>query len=404
MIYLGIDWAEAHHDVCLLDDAGALLSKARIPEGIEGLASIHDLVGEHTSSPQTVVVGIETDRGLLVQGLVATGYQVYALNPFAVSRYRDRHTVSRAKSDPGDAKVLAELVRTDRQNHRPLAGDSELAEALKVLARTHQTLIWARGRHVNQLRSALREFYPAALAALGTDLASRDALALLSRAPTPEQGQRMSLNQLRSALQRGGRQRGVEARAAELQQALRAPQLQPPPRLAKAYGSSVLAVVRVIGEFNEQITALEAELAEAFEDHPDAEILRSLPGLGVVLGARVLAEFGDDRTRYQDARARRCYAGSAPITRASGTRLVVLARIARNRRLADAVYLWAFCTLTQSPGARAYYRSHRTRGHTHHQALRALANRLVGILHGCLEHRCFYSEAVAWPSAGQVAA
>lgn len=404
MIYLGIDWAEAHHDVCLLDEAGTRLGKARIPDGIEGLASVHELVGAHTSNPEMVVVGIETDRGLLVRGLVATGYQVYALNPFAVSRYRDRHAVSRAKSDAGDAKVLAELVRTDRQNHRPLAGDSELAEAVKVLARTHQTLIWARGRHVNQLRSTLREFYPAALEALGTDLAGRDALALLSRAPTPEQGRQLSLSQLRSVLLRGGRQRGVDARAAELLQRLRAAQLQPPPRLSRAYGSSVLATVGVIRALNEQITGLEAEIAEAFEDHPDAKILRSLPGLGVVLGARVLAEFGDDRTRYKDARARRCYAGSAPITRASGTRTVVLARIARNRRLADALYFWAFCTLTQSPGARAAYKAHRERGHTHHQALRSLANRLVGILHGCLEHGCLYSEAIAWPTSVEAAA
>ena len=404
MIFLGIDWAEAHHDVCLLDEEGNRLGKARVPDGIEGLARIHELVGDHIADPLSVVVGIETDRGLLVQGLVATGYRVYALNPFAVSRYRDRHTVSHAKSDPGDAKVLAELVRTDRQNHRQLAGDSELAEALKILARAHQTLVWARGRHVNQLRSTLREFYPAALEALGTDLAGRDALALLSRAPTPDQGRQLSLNQLRSALSQGGRQRGVQARAAELQLALRAPQLQPPLVLANAYGSSVSATVRVIRELNLQIASLEAELAAAFEDHPDAKILRSLPGLGVVLGARVLAEFGDDRTRYQDARARRCYAGSAPITRASGTRLVVLARIARNRRLADALYLWAFCTLTQSPGARAYYATHRARGHTHHQALRALSNRLVGVLHGCLQHQTVYSEIVAWPTHTQAAA
>lgn len=404
MIYLGIDWAEAHHDVCLLDEEGNRLGKARVPDGIEGLARIHELVGDHIADPLSVVVGIETDRGLLVQGLVATGYRVYALNPYAVSRYRDRHTVSRAKSDPGDAKVLAELVRTDRHNHRQLAGDSELAEALKILARAHQTLVWARGRHVNQLRSTLREFYPAALEAVGTDLAGRDALALLSRAPTPEQGRQLSLNQLRSALSQGGRQRGVQARATELQLALRAPQLQPPLVLASAYGSSVSATVRVIRELNLQIASLEAELAAAFEDHPDAKILRSLPGLGVVLGARVLAEFGDDRTRYQDARARRCYAGSAPITRASGTRLVVLARIARNRRLADALYLWAFCTLTSSPGARAYYAEHRARGHTHHQALRALSNRLVGILHGCLEHQAVYSEIVAWPTRTQAAA
>lgn len=212
MIYLGIDWAEAHHDGCLLDDAGTRLGKARVPDGIEGLARIHELVGEHTADPLTVVVGIETDRGLLVQGLVATGYQVYALNPFAVSRYRDRHTVSHANSDPGDAKVLAELVRTDRQNHRPLAGDSELAEALKILARAHQTLIWTRGRQMNQLRSTLREFYPAALDAVGTDLAGRDALARLSRAPTPEQGRQLSLNQLGQCAEAGwspARRRGT---------------------------------------------------------------------------------------------------------------------------------------------------------------------------------------------------
>ena len=124
----------------------------------------------------------------------------------------------------------------------------------------------------------------------------------------------------------------------------------------------------------------------------------------MVLGARVLAEFGDDRTRYENARARRCYAGSAPITRASGTRLVVLARVARNRCLADALYMWAFCTLTRSAGARACYAPHRARGHTHHQALRALANRLVGILHGCLAHGWPNSETVAWASLGQAVA
>jgi transposase len=130
--------------------------------------------------------------------------------------------------------------------------------------------------------------------------------------------------------------------------------------------------------------------------HPDAEILRSLPGLGLVLGARVLAEFGDAPNRYKDAKRRRCYAGTAPITRASGTRQIVLARVARNRRLADACYLWAFAALTRSPGARALYDRQRRRGATHHQALRALANRLVGILHGCLRHHTTYNETTAW--------
>ena len=138
-----------------------------------------------------------------------------------------------------------------------------------------------------------------------------------------------------------------------------------------------------------------------FGQHPDAEILRSLPGLGIVLGARVLGEFGDDPDRYADSKARKNYAGTAPITRASGKRLTVLARFVRNRRLTDPLVWWAFCSSTCSPGARACYDRHRARGATHQQALRALANRWVGILHGCLRHRACYDELTAWPPASQ---
>ena len=169
-----------------------------------------------------------------------------------------------------------------------------------------------------------------------------------------------------------------------------------PTPVAGAYAHVTSALVGIISELSERISTLEQELTRAFEAHPDAEILRSLPGLGVVLGARVLAEQGDDPARYPNPKARKAYAGTAPITRASGTRQVVLARVARNKRLADACYLWAFAALTRSPGARAYYDQQRHRGATHHQALRALANRLVGILHGCLRHRTSYDEHRAW--------
>jgi transposase len=397
MVFLGIDWAEAHHDLCLLDEQGMLLVKRRIPDGLEGVRRLHDIVAEHAEEPEQVVVGIETDRGLLVQALLVTGYQVYAINPLAVSRYRDRHTTSRAKSDAGDAKLLAELVRTDRHNHRLIAGDSQLAEVIQVLARTQQNLIWTRQRQVNQLRSTLREFYPAALEVFGTDLAGLDAIAILERAPTPAQARSISQAKIVSALRRAGRERSLESKAAEIQACLRAPQLEVSALLAQAYGRSVAALVHLIRQMNLELAALETELQTHFEGHPDAEIYRSLPGLGIVLGARVLAEFGDDRTRFDDAKARKNYAGTAPITRASGTRQVVLARVARNRRLADACYLWAFASLTRSPGARRYYDQLRARAKTHHQALRGLANRLVGILHGCLSHRQPYSEEVAWP-------
>ena len=397
MIFVGIDWAEAHHDVCVLDEVGVVQAKGRVPDGVEGVARLHAMVADHAEDAAEVLVGIETDRGLLVGALVAAGYRVYAVNPFAVSRYRDRHGTSGAKSDPGDAKVLANLVRTDRHNHREVAGDSELAEAVKVLARAHQSLIWTRQRQVSALRSALREFYPAALRAL-PELGTVEACSILGMAPTPERGRRLTLAKVRRSLAASGRTRNLDRRAAEILEALLAPQLEAPPILSEAYGSVVGSLVVVIDGLLHQIARLETELAERFERHPDAEILRSLPGLGLVLGARVLAEFGDDPARYADPKARKNYAGTSPITRASGKRMVVLARVAHNRRLADACYLWAFASLNASPGARRYYDARRTAGKTHHQALRALANRLVGIFHGCLHHRQLHREEVAWPT------
>ena len=183
-----------------------------------------------------MVVGIEIDRGLVVWSLLAAGYEVYAINPMASARYRDRHTTSGAKSDPGDAKVLADLVRTDRHNHRPIAGDSDLAEGVKLLARAHQNAVWSRQRQVNTLRSSLREYYPGALAAFGTDLTSTDALVVLNIAPTPELGRGLSRSKIASALRQGGRQRNIERRAEEIQEALRAEYLEAPVVIAHTHG------------------------------------------------------------------------------------------------------------------------------------------------------------------------
>jgi transposase len=398
LVFVGIDWAEKHHDVCIVGREGEVLAKGRVSDGVEGIAKLHEMVADYVEEPEEAIVGIETDRGLLVGALIAAGYQVFAINPLSVDRYRDRHSTSGAKSDSGDAKVLADIVRTDRHNHRQVAGDSELAEAIKLLARTHQNFVWQRQRHVNRLRSTLREFYPQALEAFGNELASSDVVAVLSIAPTPDLGRRLSRSKIASALKKGGRQKNIQSRAEKIQLALRSEQLQAPQTVSRAYGTITSSLVRLIAGLNEQVADLERELQSSFEDHPDAKILRSLPGLGTVLGARVLAEFGDDRTRYLDARARRNYAGTSPITKASGTRRVVLARFARNERLFDTCYLWAFASLTASPPARAYYDRQRARGKTHNQALRALANRFVAILHGCLRHGQTYDESVAWPA------
>jgi len=404
VIFVGIDWSERHHDVCVMDVEGRVLAKGRVPEGVDGVGRLHEMVAAHAEEPSEVVVGIELDRGLLVGALVAAGYAVHAVNPLSVDRYRDRHRTSGAKSDPGDARVLADLVRTDRHLHREVAGDSELAEAMKVLARAHQGLIWSRQRHLNQLRNALREFYPAALEAFGTDLASVDALAVLDVAPTPTEGRSLSTARIAAALKRGGRRRRITERAEEIKAALRSSQLEAPAVVARAYGEVVRSTVRIVAEMTAQIETLAGDLDASFEGHPDAEILRGLPGLGVVLGARVLAEFGDDPVRYADPKARKNYAGTSPITKASGRSKVALARFARNRRLTDALRMWAFCSLTCSEGARRYYDAHRAKGNTHQRALRSLANRWVGILHGCLKLRERYSEDVAWPTVREAAA
>ncbi|MHA6784619.1 IS110 family RNA-guided transposase [Pseudonocardia saturnea] len=408
-LFVGDDWAEDHHDVELLDDTGKRLGRARLPEGMAGMTRLHELIAEHLDDGEvdgetgmlaagTVVVGIETDRGPWVAALVAAGYEVFAINPMSAARYRERHCTSGAKSDPGDAHVLAEIVRLDRAHHRPVAGDSAQVEGLKMIARTHQTLVWDRTRHIQRLRQALREYFPAALDALAAgrlELTDPDALELLERAGDPDRAARLSRSKIAASLKRA-RRRDVEVRAERIQTALRAPALRQPAALESAYAIVAGTQIRLLSGIIAQLPGLEEVLGEGFGRHPDAEIYTSQPGLGVVLGARVLSEFGDDPHRYRDAKARKNYAGTSPITRASGRRTVVLARYARNKRLGDAVHQWAFCALTSSPGARAYYDSIRARGTGHHAALRQLGNRLVGILHGCLKTRTLYDEPTAW--------
>ena len=394
-VFMGDDWAEDHHDVHLMNEDGKKLASRRLPEGLDGIRGFHELVADHVGDPGEVVVGIETDRGLWVTTLVAAGYLVFAINPLAASRYRDRHNVGGAKSDAGDAKMLADLVRTDRHNHRRVAGDSAEAEAIRIIARGHQNLIWTRNRQTNALRSALREYYPAALETFA-DLADRDTLAVLAKAPTPAAGAALTIGQIQAALRRGGRQRNIERRAGEIQAGLRTAQLAAPDAVAEAFAATTRAAVGILTELNRQIVQLEQTLASSFEQHPDSDIYHSLPGFGVVLGARALGEFGDDPNRYANTKSRRNYAGTSPLTIASGKKRAVLARHVRNRRLYDALDQAAFCALTQSPGCRVFYDQRRANGDLHHQALRALANRLVGILHGCLEHRTLYNEHTAW--------
>jgi hypothetical protein len=402
-LFVGDDWAEDHHDIEVMDGAGKVLARRRLPEGVAGMAQLHALAGGflgEAADDSEVLVGIETDHGPWVMALVAAGYRVFPVNPQQSARFRARHAVSGAKSDAGDAHVLADMVRTDSHQLREAAGDSPEAAGIKVLARTHKTMIWERTREVQRLRHQLREYFPAALDAFD-DLDAPDVLELLARAPDPQRARKLTRAQVSAAMKRA-RRRNIPERATVILASLRGEQLAQPPVLTAAYAATVRSLIAVITALNEQVTTLQGQVEEHFGRHPDAEIILSQPGMGAILGARVLAEFGDDPARYRDGKSRRNYAATSPITRASGKRKIVAARFVHNDRLVDALSAQAFSALSTSPGARTCYDELRARGIGHNDALRRLANRLVGILHGCLKTRTLYNEATAWGHRGNL--
>ena len=383
-LFVGDDWAEDHHDIEVMDEAGKVLAKRRLPEGAAGMTQLHALIGRflpEDADDAEVVTGIETDRGPWVAALIAAGYTVFPVNPLQASRYRERHGVSGAKSDGGDAHMLADMVRTDSHQLRPAAGDTPEAGAIKVVARTHKTLIWDRTRAVQRLRHQLREYFPAALEAF-EDLDAPDVLELLGKAPDPARAAKLTRAQVAAALKRA-RRRDIAGKTDAILAALRGEHLGHPAALTAAYAATARSLIAVITTLNAQVKILEEQVRDHFA------------------GTRTLRSTSPSPA-WQPSSAPGCSASSAttppvreregpqelrrhqPITRASGKKKVVAARFIHNDRLVDALMSWAFSSLNASPGARVFYDEQRAKGIEHSDALRRLANRLVGILHGCL--------------------
>ncbi|GAA4511528.1 IS110 family transposase [Nonomuraea ferruginea] len=396
-ITCGIDWSEKHHDVAFMNADAVIVARARISDDLAGFRRLMELLAEYAGEegPTSVEIAIETDKGLLVAALAAAGFTLFPINPRAVARYRERHGQAGGKSDPGDAAVLADVLRTDRHQHRPLPADSTLARGIKATARQHQEAIWARQQTVNRLRSLLREYYPAALTAFPV-LTQRTALAVLRAAPDPRSAAKLTPGRMEALLRRAGRRidAGLPQR---LSTQLRQQQLRQPEEVEHAFGVAVAGLVDVIKAMSGAIDALEEELADLFARHEQAAIITSMPGLGTVLGARILGELGDDEQRFTDVAGLRGFAGTAPITRASGKMKIVSARYIRNQRLADACHWWAFAAITKSRGARAHYDQRRATGDSHNAALRNLANKMLAKLWHCLRNGVPYTEAIAWP-------
>jgi len=317
----------------------------------------------------------------------------------AGSQFREATTaISGAKSDPADTIVLAEMVRQNHHQMRPVAGDRPAAEAVKVVTRAHKRLIWESQRHFLRLRSALREYFPAFLAAFGDTLGGLtglDALELLVKAPDPDAAAKLTVGQITAALKHARRHHATD-KAVKIHATLRQEHLRQPAVVTRAYAATVRAEAAILATLTDQIAELQEQVEAHFGKHPDAEIYLSQPGMGMIIGARVLAEFGDDPTRYDTAKNRKNYAATSPITKQSGKTRTTMARFIHNDRLVDALNHQALSALNSSPGARAYYDKQRARGIKHYAALRQLANRLVGILHGCLKTHTPYDETKAW--------
>ena len=399
--FCGLDWAEGHHDLALVDRDGNLIAKRRIKDNAQGFAELLELLVEAGDSAENPIpVAIETSRGLMVAALRATGRALYAINPMAVARYRERHSVSGKKSDHVDAMTLANILRTDAHMHRTLPADSELARAIAVLARAAQDAVWRRTKATQELRSLLREYYPGFLQAFArgtiTNLASPEAREVLALAPTPAAGAKLSTARIAAALRRAGRQRGIDALATRIQQALRVDQLRHPQLVENAMGRQASALLATLTIECVNADELGQAATEAFQQHPDHAIITSFPGLGDLTGARVLAEIGDDRTRFADARGLKAFAGSAPVTRASGRSVSITRRMVKNNRLAAVGFVWAFAAIPQPGPTKDHYNRRRAHGDGHAAALRHLFNRMLGQLHHCLQTGQTYNPAKAF--------
>lgn len=291
--------------------------------------------------------------------------------------------------------MLADVLRTDAHQHRPLPAISESGRAVKALARQHQEAIWAVHQTASRLRSVLLEFYPQALQAF-PKLKHKAALTILAAASTPELGSKLTARKIVSLLHRCGR-RNDDALVQQILSDLRTPAIRQPAAVEAALGLAVVGLLEIITAMHASVARLEAAMAVELDQHPQAAVLSSVPGLGPVLAARVLAEAGDDPNRFTTADGLRAFAGTAPVTRASGRSRHVSARRVRNKRLADACHWWAFATLTKSSGSREFYDRRRATGDHHNAALRNLANKLLGRLWWCLQHDEAWDEEAAWP-------
>lgn len=391
-IYVGVDWADDHHDVYVTDDSAAPLDNFSIPHSYGGMERLRNRLGKFSSNPENVLVAVESHQGLLVYALLEAAYQVYPINPKAMDRYRDRYRMSSSKSDPKDAMVLANILRTDLHLYKPLPKETAVDARLRQLTRAHKSLVQLKVKLLNQLTVQLKSYYPVALQ-LFSKLDQEITLAFLQRYPTPEEAAVASLEELREFFHKQGYSRHY--RVPFVYESLHQPALRAPREMEEIHQIIVLSLVAMLRSLLVEIGKLAKEIGKEFKQNPAQEIFSSLP-TGEITAARLNGKLGSDGSRYPTREYVQTSAGTAPVTRRSGKTIVVHFRWQCNKNLRSAFQDLARESVKRCVWAREYFAGQIRLGHKPSRAYRALANRWAAILWKMLqEKQCFDQSRLA---------
>jgi len=392
MWYVGIDWADDHHDAVVIDDAGTRVAATRVPHTSDGIAALVAFlhgIGDVDTHPAHLACVVETNRGLLIAALLDAGVLVYPVNPTTVDRQRKP---SGAKTDAIDAYLLARTGRSDLADLRRLTPDSPLVAELKLLTRDQDGLIQGQTRLVNQLTACLKAYYPVALELFGK-LHQGATLAFLRAFPTPDAAREADV-ELIAAILTAAHYATAQAKAHEIWQCVRRPQLTADPIITRAKARLMLTLAAQLQVLVAEIAAYDREISRVFAQHADSAAFASLPRAGKRLAPRLLAEWGDDRGRYADAASVQALAGISPVVVQSGNYASVHKRYACSKPLRNALHQFAWQSTLQDDWANAYYRRKRREGKSHTKAVRALANQWVRIIYALWRKREAYDPAV----------
>lgn len=392
MLTVGIDWSDKSHSFCILDDAGAKLDAFEISHGLAGFETAHKRISKLAAAPDEVPIAIETKDSLIVDFFLELGYCLHFLNPKQTDRFRDRHRMSSAKSDSFDAYVLADAVRTDPHLFNTLSPLDEQSLTLRVLTRTREGIVRRKVAISNEMTAALKRYFPLALDLFGA-VDTPEAIGFLLQYPTYAQARTVSESRIHSILKKQGLSDKIAANHANAAyNKLRQVQATPAASVAHAYPIAVKSLLRQMLDTLRELDAIEQDIRDNYTNHPNKELLESLPGIASTLGPILAAELGSDITRFVDVRMLKAFAGSSPVTKRSGKYCEIKYRRACNWRVRQALHLASQSALTCCPWARELYDRLRSQGKSYGRALRAVANQLIEILYAVLTRRTPYSE------------